>query len=110
MNGNSDSETVWHGTREEYFRFYQYVLGSNHGTVIELSAGVHTYPFSYVLPPTLPSAFEGKFGHIRYGIKVTLDRPWKLDHEVKTPFTVISPIDLNLYPQLRVSVFFHRLN
>uniref|UniRef100_A0A1I7WSV5 Arrestin_N domain-containing protein n=1 Tax=Heterorhabditis bacteriophora TaxID=37862 RepID=A0A1I7WSV5_HETBA len=31
-----------------------------------LPAGVHEVPFSYTLPKSLPTSFEGEFGHIRY--------------------------------------------
>ncbi|KAK6047857.1 arrestin domain protein, partial [Cooperia oncophora] len=31
-----------------------------------LPAGEHEIPFSYTLPKSLPSSFEGEFGHIRY--------------------------------------------
>lgn len=71
------------------------------GQETELPAGTHTYPFSCALPPSLPSSFEGEFGHVRYTIKVTLDRPWKFDQDMKMAFTVISPVDLNLNPNVK---------
>lgn len=69
---------------------------------IVLPIGNHVYPFTCVLPPTLPSSFEGDYGHVRYTIKVILDRPWKFDQEIKAAFTVISPLDLNVNPSLTV--------
>ncbi len=71
------------------------------GAELELPAGEHTYPFTCALPPQLPSSFEGEFGHIRYTIKVTLDRPWKFDQDSKMAFTVISPVDLNQNPRVK---------
>lgn len=71
------------------------------GAEIELPAGEHTYPFTCALPPQLPSSFEGEFGHIRYTIKITLDRPWKFDQDSKMAFTVISPVDLNQNPRVK---------
>lgn len=66
--------------------------------------GTQIYPFTCLLPPTLPSSFEGEFGNVRYTVKVTLDRPWKFDQETKTAFTVLSPVDLNLNSRLKVMV------
>lgn len=71
------------------------------GAEIELPAGEHTYPFTCALPPQLPSSFEGEWGHIRYTIKITLDRPWKFDQDSKMAFTVISPVDLNQNPRVK---------
>lgn len=72
------------------------------GGELELPIGTHIYPFTCLLPPTLPSSFEGEFGHVRYTVKVKLDRPWKFDHETKAAFTVLSPLDLNANPRLKV--------
>lgn len=91
---------------EEYFETHYYLLGSKSGAEITLPEGVQTYPFTFPLPQNLPSSFEGEFGHIRYTIKVTLDRPWKFDQDTKMAFTVISPIDLNQNPQLKVCFWF----
>lgn len=70
---------------------------------IDLPVGRQQLPFTCVLPPALPSSFEGSKGHIRYTVKVIIDRPWKFDHETKTAFTVLSPVDLNLNPTLKVN-------
>ena len=67
--------------------------------------GTHSYPFQIVLPPTLPSSFEGAYGYVRYFCKATIDRPWKFDHDTKSAFTVLSNLDLNLEQiDLRVSI------
>ncbi|KAI4454693.1 arrestin domain containing protein [Holotrichia oblita] len=72
-------------------------------TVI-LPPGTHVYPFSIVLPPNLPSSFEGMYGTIRYIAKFTFERPWKFNQETKTAFTVVSPYDLNRFPNLLTPV------
>lgn len=76
------------------------------GGEIEIQGGEHKFPFQCILPVNLPSSFESDFGHVRYTVKATLDRPWKFDQEVKSPFTVVSPFDLN--QEARSSVRIHQ--
>lgn len=89
---------------EEYFKTKYYLIGSPSGGEIEIQSGEHKFPFTCSLPPILPSSFESDFGHIRYTVKATLDRPWKFDQDVKSPFTIISPLDLNKEPKAAESV------
>uniref|UniRef100_A0A1B0GIA7 Putative signal transduction n=1 Tax=Lutzomyia longipalpis TaxID=7200 RepID=A0A1B0GIA7_LUTLO len=97
-----ETEEITHlSGHEEYFQIQYYLLGGKNSGEIELNAGTHTYPFTCALPPTLPSSFEGEWGHVRYTVKVTLDRPWKFDQDSKMAFTVISPVDLNLNPRVK---------
>lgn len=104
--GKERDEDEEHTGHEEYFENHYYLLGSKNGSEINLEAGELTYPFTCVLPQNLPSSFEGEFGHVRYTIKVVLDRPWKFDQETKMAFTVISPLDLNRDPDMKVSIKF----
>lgn len=99
--GKDEDETEHLKGHEEYFQIQYYLLGGKNSSEIELPAGEHTYPFTCALPPTLPSSFEGEFGHVRYTVKVTLDRPWKFDQDMKMAFTVIAPVDLNLNPRVK---------
>lgn len=80
---------------EEYFETKYYLVGSASGGEIEIQSGEHKFPFTCTLPMNLPSSFESDYGHVRYTVKAVLDRPWKFDQEVKNPFTVIAPLDLN---------------
>ncbi|KAK7863086.1 hypothetical protein R5R35_011008 [Gryllus longicercus] len=85
---------------EQYFDNKYYVLGGT-GSDIMLQPGDHCYPFSIVLPDTLPCSYEGRFGHIRYIVKAILERPWKHHHDAKAAFTVINHFDLNIDPKLK---------
>lgn len=100
-DGKEETEEEYLTGHEEYFQISYYLLGGKNSSEIVIPPGTHTYPFTCALPPTLPSSFEGEYGHVRYTIKVTLDRPWKFDQDIKMAFTVISPVDLNLNPRVK---------
>lgn len=128
QHGKEQEETETLTGHEEYYQIQYYLLGGKNsknwcqdiwancgniilyiytsaihpGAEIELPQGTHTYPFTCALPPQLPSSFEGEWGHVRYTIKITLDRPWKFDQDTKMAFTVISPVDLNQNPRIKV--------
>lgn len=104
-----EAKTHWmdaglhHGTEEEYFKTYVYLFGSKNGPLLELAPGTHTYSFTCTLPSTLPPTYESEYGHIRYGVKLTMVSLWSFYEESKVTFTVISPLNLNLYPRIKVS-------
>ncbi|XP_011696571.1 PREDICTED: arrestin domain-containing protein 2 isoform X2 [Wasmannia auropunctata] len=102
--GQYRDETVTVTGHEEYFDKEYYLVGSASGGEIEIQSGEHKFPFTCSLPTNLPSSFESDFGHVRYTVKATLDRPWKFDHDAKSPFTVIAPLDLNREPRAAESV------
>lgn len=93
-DGTTEEHTINFRGNEQYFCIGYYLVGGSQDDFI-LPEGEHSYPFSTLLPPALPSSFEGTHGHIRYTVKVKIDRPWKFDHETKTAFTVLCPVDLN---------------
>lgn len=68
-----------------------------------LKPGLHTFPFSFVLPLEIPSSFEGEHGHVRYIAKGTIDRSWSFNDHTKRAFTVIGLQDLNKLPLADVS-------
>uniref|UniRef100_A0A0R3RJ69 Arrestin_C domain-containing protein n=1 Tax=Elaeophora elaphi TaxID=1147741 RepID=A0A0R3RJ69_9BILA len=64
-----------------------------------LPHGRHEIPFSFTLPKTLPTSFEGDFGFIRYTCKAICERPWDVDIVSKRAFTVIGIEDINQDPE-----------
>nr|XP_013811550.1 PREDICTED: arrestin domain-containing protein 2 [Apteryx mantelli mantelli] len=78
------------------------VLLADNGEVTVLPAGRHEFPFTFQLPETLATSFEGKHGSVRYWVKAKLHRPWSAVKKAKKEFTVIEPIDINT-PTLLVS-------
>ncbi|XP_025922910.1 arrestin domain-containing protein 2 [Apteryx rowi] len=67
----------------------------DNGEVTVLPAGRHEFPFTFQLPETLATSFEGKHGSVRYWVKAKLHRPWSAVKKAKKEFTVIEPIDIN---------------
>lgn len=65
---------------EQYFKETIHVFGCSdplgekkNEELMQLESGIHKFPFSYRLPQSLPSSFEGKFGYIRYTVTAVLD-------------------------------------
>lgn len=105
VNGKTHSRSVKYSAREDYLSSTTYLLGSPQGNEIQILPGVHTYNFACLLPQVIPSSFEGPYGHIRYTVKVTFERPWKFDLTYKVAFTVLKQVDLNYdSPDLRLPV------
>ena len=87
-----------------YIQLYESYSGVGMGKDNRLPPGQHIFPFSFTLPPNLPSSFEGGVGYVRYTVKGTIDKPWKFDHNTKRPFTVVALLDLNTQPNAAVSL------
>ncbi|XP_063707906.1 arrestin domain-containing protein 2-like [Culicoides brevitarsis] len=105
VNGKNHTRIVHYRGREDYLNSTTYLIGSPHANEIEILPGLHTYNFACLLPSNMPSSFEGPYGHIRYTVKVTLERPWKFDQTYKVGFTVLKQLDLNYdNPDLRLPV------
>ncbi|XP_052899882.1 arrestin domain-containing protein 17-like [Anopheles moucheti] len=96
-NVKKNKRTHFNG-REDYFGSITYFVGSDVGNPLEVLAGVYRYTFACEIPPNAPSSKEGKYGHIRYVVKLSLERPWKFDHIFQMPFIVKSHADLSLAP------------
>ncbi|XP_052866712.1 arrestin domain-containing protein 3-like [Anopheles cruzii] len=81
--------------REDFIKKKLYLAGTENGAGIQLPSGALRYKFDFQIPPTVPTSMEGKYGHVRYLLQVTLERPWKFDHNFQKPFTVVCLADLN---------------
>ena len=94
-DGTTRTETVtdYYRNSEQYFK-QEVVL--HHGP--SLPPGLHILPFSLLLPPNLPSSYEGEYGNVRYFVKADIVRDWKWNHKVKQHIMVNGILDLNLYP------------
>ena len=87
-----------HNGSEDYCKLQNYLLANKNessGGRIELQPGTYQYPFVFQIPPDVPPTYEGKWGSVRYFIKVTMEIPWALDVVQETQINVTSPFDLN---------------
>ncbi|XP_059483165.1 arrestin domain-containing protein 17-like [Neocloeon triangulifer] len=88
-------------SNELYFEYKIALLPASPNDPL-LEAGEHKYPFHFNLPHNIPSSFEGHFGYVRYMACCKVDKPCARDHESKTLFTIICPLDLNRFPHLSI--------
>jgi len=79
------------------------VQGDMSGDNPSLAAGYYELPFAFQLPFGLSSSFEGAWGRVRYYMEATIDKPWKIDHTTKRPFTTLANLDLNQRPDCRLA-------
>eukprot|EP00916_Digyalum_oweni_P011297 GHVL01018824.1.p1 GENE.GHVL01018824.1~~GHVL01018824.1.p1 ORF type:complete len:423 (-),score=14.79 GHVL01018824.1:325-1593(-) len=104
---NRRTHTKHYSATEIYFNQDVLLYGiwpSQGRDTTKLGQGRHTFPFCFLLPPSLPSSFEGAHGYVRYSVKGTIDKPWKFDHTTKKMFTVICLLDLNADPNAQMPV------
>lgn len=87
---------------EQFNTEYTHAFGKPKERV--LAPGRHEVPFSYRLPASLPSSFEGEFGHCRFTCTATLERPWDFDIVCCKVFTVIGLEDLNEINEAKESI------
>ncbi|XP_069445172.1 arrestin domain-containing protein 2 isoform X1 [Ovis canadensis] len=93
--GSSTAYTQSYSERVEVVSHRATLLAPGTGETTTLPPGRHEFPFSFQLPPTLVTSFEGKHGSVRYCIKATLHRPWVPTRRTRKVFTVIEPVDIN---------------
>ncbi|XP_032123703.1 arrestin domain-containing protein 2 isoform X2 [Sapajus apella] len=93
--GSSTAYTQSYSERVEVVSHRATLLAPDTGETTTLPPGRHEFLFSFQLPPTLVTSFEGKHGSVRYCIKATLHRPWIPARRARKVFTVIEPVDIN---------------
>ncbi|XP_058455955.1 arrestin domain-containing protein 3-like [Malaya genurostris] len=96
--------TIHYRGRQDYMHSTSYLVGSKEGNTIVLLPGMHTYRFACVLPSNLVTSIEAEHGHVRYTVKVILERSWMMDKSYKVAFTVLRHIDLNQEYDVRLPV------
>ncbi|XP_032992639.1 arrestin domain-containing protein 2 [Lacerta agilis] len=94
--GSSTAYTQSYSDQVEFLSHRQTLLAPpDNGDVTVLQAGRHEFPFTFQLPESLATSFEGKHGSVRYWVKAKLHRPWSSVKKAKMDFTIIEPIDIN---------------
>nr|XP_029732935.1 arrestin domain-containing protein 17-like [Aedes albopictus] len=87
--------------RQDHFNTLIDLLGSRNVPAITIPQGTHAHKFSCPLPDSLPTSFEGQYGHIRYTITVMIERPTQQSTTYREAFTVLRAVNLNNNPSLR---------
>ena len=101
---------------------YREITYSNHETYVKeetvlhngpsLPQGIHYLPFSFLLPPNMPTSFESDIGQVRYFVKANIERNIgqvrpavkaiiEREHTVEQPLMVNGILDLNMLPSAK---------
>ncbi|XP_005096796.1 arrestin domain-containing protein 17 [Aplysia californica] len=83
---------------DEVYIDSEYCLYQSENRVDKHPIGTHVYPFDFMLPPDVPSSFEGRRGYVNYECLVTMDLGWKGMMEREQQLTVIRHLDLATLP------------
>lgn len=89
--------TVVHESYEEYCNMKIYLVGGESGDH-HIQPGHYDYPFVFQIPGNCPSTYEGEYGHVRYEIKIVVDKAFQFDQKKTVELRVIAPLDLNQNP------------
>lgn len=115
--GSSHAHTVYFYGREDYLTLECHLKG-NEGDLslsfmwladqtsilIEMLPGSYSFSFTFALNRILPSSVRETFGKVEYFVTVIFERQFKFDLKFPFEFTVTRPLDLNLFPNLEISV------
>ncbi|KAI5643929.1 arrestin domain-containing protein 17-like [Phthorimaea operculella] len=105
INDRTEHYTKEHTSHETYVDKKIYLIGGPSGDV-QIQPGHHEYPFEFIIPHECPPSFEGRYGHIRYTVKVVIDRAFKFDQEKKVEIRVVNQKDLNRDPYCKELMHF----
>lgn len=105
QNANSPgcSSTIYKG-KEGYLNTTVNLIGSLNGDLVDIPVGCTNIPFKFTLTPSLPSSFNGRFGHIFYNMEAVLDLAELSSQKVLRPFFVQNLFNLNSEPQLKLPI------
>lgn len=96
--GKANAVSVVYRSSEQYCSFNRYFISSDYfGTFLR---GYYIFRFSYKLPFTIPSSYEGQYGHVRYTCKAIINRYRSNSITFRKIFTVNGLVDLNAWPEL----------
>ncbi|CAC5378022.1 unnamed protein product [Mytilus coruscus] len=93
------------GESEQYFKQSVVVLEKDEERKDghDVQEGANKYPFTFELPPKLPTSFEDSSGHVRYFTEARLvTNMWHDYIGSSRAITIISPLDLNEIDNVKV--------
>lgn len=93
------SSTIYRG-KEGYLNTTVNLIGD----LVDIPVGCTNFPFIFTLASSLPSSFNGKFGHIVYNMEAVLDFTDSCCKKVHRLFYVQNLYNLNLEPELKLPV------
>ncbi|XP_021346163.1 uncharacterized protein LOC110445710 isoform X2 [Mizuhopecten yessoensis] len=101
--GKSKRTVTKHYSGEELYFDHTVVLFASSGNQYEtIAEGQHKFPFEFQVPSSCPTSYEGTCGRVRYEAVATIERMFGVGHSTISGFTVISHIDLNEDPRVRI--------
>ena len=95
-NCNDDCNCTPYTNHEQYISEKLFVHSG------ALGSGSHIFPFSFLLPSSLPCTFKGDYGEVKYFIEAEMDRSgiFTSNKRVEQMITIASICDLNNIPKV----------
>ncbi|XP_053640537.1 arrestin domain-containing protein 17-like [Cherax quadricarinatus] len=98
LQGSISGPRQHYRAQETYFDCEFYIYGHKYqkGEKEMLPAGLHEFPFAFILPPNLPPSFNSEKGFIGYMALAILDRPAAANLVQKAGFSLHTILNLNM--------------